>query len=157
MKITEPEFQKLIAPLIGLPNCRKKVGYRKSLSFGFGEKITNPKLRDGYYGEWEIGTYNCAWRIIKDSRIVCGSCDPVDSIQDMDSLVQSIEFGGVLNIHQIGEVDFRVDFKNKISAEFFSAISDNDEVFHVFCPGNKCIEFTLEGGWEIGASNREGQ
>ena len=148
------ELQELIKPLLGKPNCRKQVGYRKSLSFGFGKKLphSNPKLRDAYYGEWEIGTYNCAWRILEDERIICGSNDPADSVNEIDSVIQSIEFGCITSLQQPNSIDVRIVCENKLSIDFFSAISDEDEVFHIFCPQHQHIQLIPSKGWSKGSS-----
>ena len=46
---------------------------------GFGARIQHgkPGLKDDYKGEWELGTYGCAWRVIGDGKILCGSDDSV--------------------------------------------------------------------------------
>ena len=97
--------------LYGKPCCRKNVGERKSLSLGFGRKIYNaPKMRGpAFYGEWEIGTYSCAWRVIKDNIVICGSTDPVDSNVELDSMLNKIDFNCIIQISQYNSIDVHVD------------------------------------------------
>jgi hypothetical protein len=151
MNITDFEFQKLIKPLIGQSICRKQVGFRRSLSIGFGNKIShsNQKTRDDYYGEWEIGTYNCAWRIVKDKKVLCGSHDPADSIKEIDSSLQRIELGCILSLDRRGQADFYFQLENNMAIEFFFATSEENEVMHVFCPSNRYLEFIVDQGWQM--------
>jgi hypothetical protein len=105
--ISNRKMRLLIAPLIGQRCCRKQIGYRRSLSMGFGRKIpnNNPKTRDGYYGVWEIGTYESAWRVIKDGIIICASHDASasqtpENPPDIDNAFRKIVFGRLLAIRQ---------------------------------------------------------
>ncbi len=149
------DVQAIIRPAFGKLCCRKQVGYRRSLSLGFGEKVPhqNPKARDRFYGEWEIGTYNSAWRIMQAGKILCASHDPVDAIENLDANLSNITFTRLVAVQQLTELDIRVVLDLELTIDFFAAISDNDEVFHVFCPLNQYVEFTAENGWITGVSN----
>lgn len=147
--------QALIDPISGKPCCRKQVGFRKSLSIGFGAKVIhqNPKTRDKYYGEWEIGTFNSAWRVIRAGKILCASNDPVDSIKELDAAINQIDFSNFVSVQQLTDVDVRVLFDHDMVIDFLAAASDDDEMFHIFCPERKYLEFTIRKGWTIGESN----
>ena len=148
----------LIKPLFELRCCRKQIGYRRSLSMGFGEKIPNnaPKTRDGYYGEWEIMTYESAWRVIKDGKIICASHDATASLTpdhppDIDQAFQKIPFGRVLSIRQKNKWDVEIKFDSGISLDLFAANSrgEDGDFFHIFCPWGKCLSINShsQGKW----------
>lgn len=141
--------------LIGKKCCRVKVGASKSLSMGFGEKVyhNNDKLDDAYYGEWEIGTYYCAWRVIKNNKIICGVSDPAESIEELNSEINRITFGSIVSIAKLSDIDVQLKFDNGIFVDFLATISDEDEYFHIFCPDNVYIELSFDGKWSMGKSN----
>lgn len=149
-------IQDLLKPMFGKPCCRKQVGSMKSLSIGFGNKIQhgNPKLKDDYYGEWELGTYNSAWRVMDKRRILCGIHDPVDSIEELNGALNRIELGSITSLEHYRNLDVRVELDNNIIIDFLAATSDDDELFHIFCPGDKYVEFTVERGWTLGESEK---
>ena len=148
-------LEDILPLLIGKKCCRVRVGASKSLSMGFGEKIyhNNNKLEDAYYGEWEIGTYYCAWRVIKGDKIMCGASDPTESIEELNRDINRIKFGSIVSIAKLTSFDVRVEFDNEIVVDFLPTISDQDELFHIFCPDNLYIELSFEGKWLIGKSN----
>ena len=137
--------------LIGQPCCRQRVGQFRSISLGFGEKVLHGSQNraDHYYGAWELGSYRSAWRIIRDKVILCGSGDLVDSLEELDEKLQHIEFDSIKQIEQISELDFCIYFYNGISIEFFAVSSDDDEIFHLFCPDGSSLAYSLEGQWKI--------
>lgn len=90
IEMTTPlEVSELIGSFLGKPVCRQQVGKGRSLSIGFGRKIlhTKPNNPDAYYGEWEVGTYIGAWKIIQDDKIVIGSQDFSGSLQELDKKI----------------------------------------------------------------------
>ena len=127
----------------------------RSLSLGFGNQVhRKTKLIDKFYGEWEIGTYLVAWRVIQGGRVVCGSQDAADSIEELNLALRRIEFGRFASLRQLTELDVRVEFDNDVAVDFLATISDEDECFHIFCPENIYIEFSLRGAWKIGQSDK---
>ena len=154
MAIT-PEILLAVQPLLGKATCRQRVGQGRTLSLGFGEKIFhgNPKLADPFYGEWEIGTYNAAWRFIRAGKIVIGSQDVFDSVADFNMALQKLPMGSVAKIDQLTNTELRLSLSDGASVEFICASSDKDEMFHIFAPEKQCIEYRCVGGWKIGPSN----
>lgn len=149
--------QAFINPMLGKPCCRKQVGFRKGLHIGLGAKVYQKNLRgrDVYYGEWEIGSYNSAWRIIQSGKILCGSHDAVDSIEELDARVNQVELGCISSIQQLTDLDIRVVFTLGIMIDFLAATSDDDDdSFDIFCPHNKYIEFVVRKGWTVGDSDK---
>jgi hypothetical protein len=143
------------AGIIGKTCCRQRVGRGKSLSIGFGERIlqSKPKVADPFYGEWEIGTYSSAWRIVDNSKILCGSLDVVDSIEELDEKLQQVRLGAVVDIEAVSLLDIRVKLERGVFVDFICASSEDDEMFHIFGPDNLYIEYKNIGGWEVGKSD----
>lgn len=130
---------------------------------GFGKKIptNNSKSRDGYYGEWEIGTYESAWRVIQSGKIICASHDASASLTpetpaDIDQMFREITFGRLLSIQKKNTWDFVINFECGISIHLFGASSnaDDGDFFHIFCPEKKIIAYEAGVGWYVGASDQ---
>lgn len=152
--IIENHISNAISDLVGKRSCRQRVGRGRSLSLGFGEKISHTKLSavDQFYGAWEIGTYSSAWRVVRNKTIVCGSLDTVDSIDELDQRLRAIEIGAITSVEQLSDFDVRVSFDKNIRVEFLWSSIDDDECFHIFGPGDLYVEFSPFEGWKIGNS-----
>jgi hypothetical protein len=142
------QVQRLINGLVGEPCSRKEVGEHRSLSLGFGPEArpANARARRAYR-VWELGTYSCDWRIVAGSVVLCGSRD---SAAELNHALDNIELGRLTSIRKLNDFDLRIEFHNGISVDFLATFSDDDECFHIFCPGNVCAAFTLRDGWKIG-------
>lgn len=136
--------------------CRKRVGSGRSLSMGFGDKKYHGNIRliDNFYGEWELGTYTAAWRVVKDGHVLLGSCDPVDSVSELDELFGDLSFGRIVSINNINSLDIRVEFDCGSCIDFVNASSDDDEIFHIFGPSDLYVSYIPVEGWTIGKSNQ---
>jgi hypothetical protein len=143
------------AGLIGCKCCRQRVGQGGSLSLGFGDKIPHSKRKtvDPFYGEWEIGTYSSAWRIIQHGQILCGSLDAEDSIEKLDGFLQTIKLGAVVAVEAISEFDIRIILNGGVHIDFMRASNDDDEMFHIFGPKSIYVEYKSLGGWKVGRSD----
>lgn len=148
------EIIDVVSTIYGKKFCRIVVGRNKSLSLGFGEKVfhNNPRLKNRYYGEWEIGTYYSSWRIVNNNQIVLGSNDS-DDIEWLNSKINEIEFQEVTAIVNSSAFDVQVVFKNGMRLDFIATFSDEDETFHIFCPEKIFVEFNVKGVWKIGKSD----
>lgn len=137
--------------LTGKACCRQRVGRMRTLSLGFGEKIPhgNPRLVDGFHGEWELGTYSAAWRIIRDEKILCGSQDVVDSLSELDVRLGKIEIGRIESVCLASRFDVRVSLDGNMHIDFFGADSGDDEIFHIFCPDGLYLAYSILGGWKV--------
>ncbi|MDD5412120.1 MAG: hypothetical protein PHF31_12025 [Methylobacter sp.] len=147
----DSDLQSLIAGLIGKPCCRQRIGRMRSLSIGFGNKIAHGKARliDDFYGEWGIGTYLSAWRVVHEDVILCGSQDVVESLSELDERLGRIEIGRIQEINFVSKFHIQAYCDNGIYIDFLAASSDDDEMFHIFCPEGVCIEYSVLGGWGV--------
>jgi hypothetical protein len=156
MRTINDKIKAAIAPLIGRECCRSQASCEGSLSLGFGEKVfhKNKRLVDDFYGEWEIGTYYGAWRIIQDGKIIIGSNSIAeDSIGELNRILKQFNFGRFAALTALTDIDIRVELDNSVCIDFFAMASDEDEIFHIFCPGSEYVEFSIRNGWKLGKSN----
>jgi hypothetical protein len=151
----DSKLKALTKPLLGKLCCKKRVWSFKSLTLGFGKKVYHgKKLVDDFYGEWEIRTYCYAWRVIKNGQILCGSSDAVDRVDELTAVLKRIKFGRIISLDQLTNFDVRIGFDTGVAVDFLATVSDKDEGITIFCPNNRCVEFTTGSGWEIGPSNK---
>ena len=149
------EVMGLIDQVIGKPCTRKEVGRMRSLSLGFGAEVRSAiQLNEAVYREWEIGTYSSAWRIIRDGVVLCGSQDAVGSVEERNVALARIELGKFASLRQPTLLDVSVEFDNGFSVDFLATTSDEDEIFHMFCPGALYLEFSVRGGWKTGPADK---
>jgi hypothetical protein len=144
----------LIENLVGEPCTRKEVGSFKCLSLGFGadSDFQRPHAKR-VYRAWELGTYNCEWRFIQASVVLCGSRDSSD-LTELNTAIAGIALGKLISLRQLNELDIRIDFDNGIKVDFLTVKSDEDVSFHRFCPNNLSIVFSARGGWKLGPSDK---
>ncbi len=144
-----------IEQIVGKPCSRKEVGRMRSLSLGFGSEVRSAiKLNEKVYREWEIGTYRSAWRVIRGGIILCGSQDVVNSIDELNLALGRIDLGRFVSLRQFADLDVRIEFDSGIAVDFLVTTSDEDECFHIFCPGERFVEFSVGGGWKKGRADR---
>lgn len=149
------EMKNLVEQIAGKTCSRKEVGRKRSLSLGFGDEVRSGiTLNQKVYRQWEVGTYRSAWRVIRGGIVLCGSQDAVGSIDELNGALAVLDLGRFVSLHQVADLDVRIKFDTGISVDFLTAISDEDECFHIFCPGERYIEFSVRGGWKTGPSNR---
>lgn len=132
--------------LIGLKSCFVRVGYGSQLKLGLGEKIfyNKPSLKGKFYGEWDILSQSCVWRILKDGNILCGYGD---EIEYCNKILEPILPSGITDVLQIAQFDFRILFETGIIIDYLCE-SVNGTVLSVLDNKNK-IEFELTfDGWE---------
>jgi hypothetical protein len=149
------EVDVYLTGLIGQPCCRKRVGRGKSLSIGFGKKVFhgNAKLVDEYYGEWELGSYYPAWRIVRDGKILCASQDAVDSLEELQVRLDELAIGPFIALSQTSEFDTRIELEGDFHIDFLGTISDDDKSFQIFGPSALFIGFSPLQGWCVGKSD----
>jgi hypothetical protein len=143
-----------IKPLLGKKCCRVMVGEPKSLRLGFGRKIFhhNERLYDTYYGEWELGTYYCSWRVMKNNHILVAKDDSAHR-DILTKRLKKIVFGHLISIDQLTDIDVRISFDSGIVVDFIATISDDDHYFHIFGPDHFYVDLSGNGKWTVSKSN----
>ena len=141
--------------LVGQVCSRQFIGEDRSLHLGFGEVIRHKSvIAEADHGEWEIGTYSCSWRVVSDGRIVCGSQDAVDHIDELRQRISEVDWGRCTALWQPTDLDVRVEFEGGVFVDFLATISEDDEIVHIFFPNKFVIEFSTRGGWVAGPSDK---
>ena len=147
----DKKIENLINSFLGKKCSRQQVGNCNSLSLGFGQKKyhNDQRLITDFYCEWEIGTYYRSWRIFDKNTLFYGGND-VNDFDDSNVILNQIDFGSVVSLkNQPTDFDVRVHFDSGISIDFLTTIRDDDEIFHIFCPNDSYIAFTVGKGWEV--------
>jgi hypothetical protein len=127
----------------------------RSLSLGFGAEVRSTiKLNDKTYREWEIGTYYCAWRVLRGGIVLCASQDVVDSVEELSFALGQIDLGRLVSLRHLTELDVRIEFDSGFAVDILATTSDDDECLHIFCPGERLIIFSVRGGWKMGPADK---
>jgi hypothetical protein len=145
------QLEAVIADLKGKLCCCQRVGEHRSLRLGFGKKLNRSRMavRDPFFGEWQIGTYTAAWRIIHDDKILLGSMNPVNSCAELDEELAKIQFGPVLDIDASSRFCVRVSLEGGMFIDFMAASNDESEVFFVLQADGHDIEYRSTIGWSM--------
>jgi hypothetical protein len=145
----------LVEQMIGKLCSRKEVGRTRSLSLGFGAEVRSPlNLSGKIHREWEIVTYYSAWRVVRDGIVLCGSQDVVDSIDELNLALGRVDLGRFMALRQFTDLDVRIEFDNGVAVDFLATTSDDDESFHIRCPGKRLVKFSVRGGWMTGPADK---
>lgn len=142
--------------MIGKHCNGKMVGEYRSLTVGFGDMLYRPTSKEpnGHRSEWEIGTYNAAWRIVQDDRVLLGSMNPVEDNGELDTVIQTIPIDKIIGIEMSTKFDVRLVLSGGIALDFLCASSDDDELIHVFGPNHFYAEYTISEDWVVSKSNQ---
>ncbi len=142
-----------LAKIIGKECCYQEVGEYRSLKLGFGMRIETQGLRGKRVrSEWNIGTYNSAWRVVSHGEILCGSMTPVDDNAEHNELLESIQFGAFVGLEMLSPFDIRLKTSNGVDVEFMSASSRDAEDFHIIGIDHSVLNYHYKTGWLLGNS-----
>ena len=124
----------------------------RSLSLGFGDEApASSKSRKRPYRLWEMGTYSGNWQIVHNGSVLLLK-DGSASIAELEGRLESIDLGRFVALMQLSKTDLRLELDNGFVVNFSGNPDDDDEYFHLFCPGEQYAEFS-EAGWTIGRSD----
>ena len=141
----------LLVKIIGKECCFQEVGEYRSLSLGFGLRVETQGLRGKRLrNEWDIGTYNSAWRVVSHGEILCGSLNPIDTNSELDGQLQSIQLGAFVSLEIFSPFDIRLKTSNGVDVEFMCASSDDDEYFHIIGVDHSMLTCCSKTGWRLG-------
>jgi len=147
------DVRELVKQIIGKPCSRREVGRMRSLSLGFGNEGRVSKISKTVYKEWRSNILQCLESCSR-GIVLCGSQDVVDSIDELNLSLGRIGLGRFMSLRQFSDLDVRIEFDSGVAVDFLATTSDDDECLHIFCPGERCIEFSVRGGWKAGPSDR---
>jgi hypothetical protein len=144
-------FDEVRGILISQQSCFLRVGYGSQIKVGLGEKIfyNSPKLKGKFYGEWDIVSDSCVWRVVKEEKILCGYGD---EIKYCNEVFESIQLDRIKDILQITPMDFSIVFETGLRIDYLCESTDGT-VLSIFDNKNKVVfELTLDG-WIKSSSN----
>lgn len=148
----DDSIQRLLDELYQEDRCRIQVLPKGSISIGFGRRIPHgrPKLRDKYYGEWEIGSFHSAWRLVSGSRILYTGDTKHCETNIIEHELETHLSRRICRVYSLTAFDVRVVFESDICLDFLSVGDASDETFHLFCPKNQWVAFMPNQGWVQG-------
>ena len=104
---------------------------------------------------WKIGTYYCGWRIVKESRVLCGRDDVWENYQELRDHLNGLTLGNFVGIHQISELDIRVVFSCGTTIDFLGTTREkDDDIIHVFMPDHEMAKYTIDHGWQFSRTDK---
>ena len=146
-----PKIVEKIRSLVGRECTLQRVGNDKSLFIGFGN-IHN--MNTTPHGTWEIGAYDCSWRVVRSGSVLCGRDDAIDKINDLQTAFRDIKLGDFVSLNHLTDLDIRITFLCGTAIDVLCTISEDDEVLHIFFPENQVIVFSVGEGWRMGRSDK---
>lgn len=145
-------FEEIYSRLKHLECCYIRVGYGGKLRLGFGNKIfyEQPRLKGKFYGEWDITSMYCSWRISRGNDFICGYDD---EIEFCDEVLENLNFGCISDIIQLSPFDIRMIFDTNLVIDFFLQSLDGASI--IILGEKEKIAFELfSDGWEQSASEK---
>lgn len=117
------DFEEIRKNLIGLGCCYIRVGYGGKLRIGLGDKIyyKQPRLQGKFYGEWDISSVFCSWRISECKTLLCGYDD---EIKVCNEAIDSLSLGCIIEVMQLSYFDIRIVFDTGVIIDYFLQSTD---------------------------------
>lgn len=150
LKVIPEKAKLLLEELRGRSCTLQRIGSDKSLFIGIGEIDTSGTTP---HAEIEFGTYDCAWRVSQEGKVICGIDDAVDEVHELENCFSAVALGDFMALKQLSEFDVRLEFSTGVVVDILCTISDDDEVIHVFFPHKEVLTFQSEAGWRFGRSD----
>ena len=155
IKLMKPELANKLIKMVGLKCILQRIGDDRSLFVGFGELHSANSGRSIIpHAEWEIGSYDCGWRVARDGEIVCGKDDTIDDIRELKDRFSNIQLGSFVSLYNFSDFDTRIMFSCGTIIDILGTMSDDDEILHMFFPDNEVATFSIREGWLLGRSDR---
>jgi hypothetical protein len=137
------EYSNFLSEIQSRIICRLQIFRNGDISFGLGKEIKhgNAKLRDNFYGEWEVGSFHHNWKVMR-----CGV--EFSEVLMKEKLIGNLILGEkLISINVIKKTQVEVKISNEVTFEFGSSDDLEDESFHVFCPDKTVWVYTPIIGW----------
>lgn len=131
--------------LINQQICRIDFRRDKSLFIGLGNKYPTFRKAVSFYGQWEIGTYNASWRIIKDGKILIASESEKLIIEEKE--IVSLPQFKLKEIDEPTPFDLSFVFSKNLKIDFLNCYTEDDEFVHVIKIDKTWWEKKQNGLW----------
>ncbi|EHQ91030.1 DUF3027 domain-containing protein [Desulfosporosinus youngiae] len=140
------KFEEIRKNITGLDHCYIRVGYGGKLRLGLGNKIyyKHPRLQGKFYGEWDISSLSCSWRIADGKKLLCGYDDEVKFCNEV---IESLHFGRISEVIQLSFFDIRLVFNSGKIIDYF--LQSKEDVSLVISGEKEKVTYELfSDGWE---------
>ena len=128
--------------------CRIDFRRDKSLFIGLGNKYPTCRKAVSFYGQWEIGTYNASWRIIKDGKILIAS--ESEKLMAGEKEIVLLPQFKLEEINEPTPFDLSFVFSSNLKIDFFNCYTEDDEFIHVIKNDKTWWEKKQNGLWSKG-------
>lgn len=147
MSEMEDVFKNLYVSIVGKNCCYIRLGFGSQLRVGIGDKVyyKSSKLEGKYHGEWDLVSRTFAWRIIQDNKILCGSDDEPEFIND---ILRDFKLGVISHIEKRSIADIAISFSNGVNIDFFCCSNDDNQMI-LMKKDETAYEFTIDGIYEV--------
>lgn len=125
-ELTESDFQRLIAPLLGKMPWNVCLGMGSSLTMEFGREDPRQSTVN-VHGEWHLWLYMCSWRIESADGILV-ACE--DGREEIRKRFRKISWAEISNV-ALGQpsMDLEISFQDRRRLRTFSVnASDAQEI-----------------------------
>lgn len=138
------DMPELLELLIGLECINARINLDNNINLDLKNKELNNWDDENKDDKgWKLVSESCAWRIIKDSTIICGQYDEAeDIIPVLNELVASV----IIDFKQTSPYDISLSLSNGCEIQFL-AESLRDTVISIYSPNNRCFAFESGNIW----------
>ncbi len=141
--------------IFGMPCCTQRVCSDGALKLGFGDCMKKLiRGREILSGRWNLVTYTCAWRVVRDGRVVCGSQDLDNSPEQLQRTLSQIHQIPFVSMCHLSSLDVRIQLAMNVSVDILCTMSDDDDALQFFLPNHLVATFSQKCKWRLGASDR---
>lgn len=145
-----------LSEMMGRKCSLQRIDTDGTLRIGFGVLRLRP-IRGSHsveHAEWEIGTYYRSWRVCHGVEVLCGGQDPLGEPNILEQRLNQVDFGTFKDCHQLSAFDVRIRFSTDVYVDVLGAVSNDDEIVHLFSPNHQVTTFSIGRGWQQGPSNK---
>jgi hypothetical protein len=143
----EDSFDRMRDNILHKECCFIRQGYGSKLRLGLGELVhyKNPQLKGKFHGEWDLISRTFAWRMSLNNKLLCGSDDEVEFIDDA---LKNLKLGSITDIKRKSISDVSFLFSEGILIEFFCCSLDDNQMM-IMKKGDTTFEFKHDGIYEV--------
>ncbi|HOA80390.1 MAG TPA: DUF3027 domain-containing protein [Defluviitaleaceae bacterium] len=144
------DIPELLESLIGLECISVRINMDNNITIDLNDRdLEEWSDEDKANKGWKLMTESCAWRIIKDSMILCGH---YDDAEDIIPVLNELIGATVVEFKQISPYDLSLSLSKGCEIQFLSE-SLSDTIVSIYSPNNKYIAFESGNMWTETSSN----
>lgn len=144
------DLPEILENLVGLDCIDARINLDNNITLDLGNKKNEEWDKgDEFVEGWKLISESCAWRIIKDSMIICGH---YDEAEDIIPVLNEFVGSSLEEFKQISPYDVSLLLSNGCEVQFLSE-SLRDTIIGIFAPNNRYIAFESGNIWTEMSSN----